>query len=656
MKNPVHFLIVTALVLIFNEQIYAGSGKTYRIVSPDKTIEVTVTADKALTWSVSVDGNIVMAPSAVSMTINNNLIPGEKPKIKSVGKQLIQQEIKPVVPRKFAVIEDHFNELTLNFKKGYSVTFRVYNNGAAYRFSTNIKGEITVNTEQAEFHFTGDNHIYFPEETSFFSHNERSYLYELLDTMSAGRLASLPLLVETSGPKLLITESDLRDYPGMWIKTAGANTLSGVFPHYPLESKLKPGSDRNMPVTKYADYLAKTNGTRTFPWRILAIAKTDGDLITNDLVYQLGEELQIEDPAWIKPGKVAWDWWNANNVYGVDFRAGINTETYKYYIDFASQYGIDYVILDEGWYKLGNLLDVVPEIDVEELVNYGKEKGVGIILWVIWKTLDDQMEEALDQFEAWGVAGIKVDFMERDDQQMVNYYWKVAEEAAKRKMLVDFHGAYKPAGLRRAYPNVITREGVKGLEHNKWSDDITPEHNLTLPFIRMVAGPMDYTPGAMVNAQPNNFRVVFNRPMSMTTRAQQAAMYVLYDSPLQMMADSPSNYLKEKETTEFIAQIPTVWEDTRVLDAKTGDYLIVAKKFRDKWYVAAMTDENPREFTIDLSFLNDGSYTADIFEDGINADRYASDYKKASRQVSKDDRLTIKMAPGGGWVAIIKPE
>jgi alpha-glucosidase len=474
--------------------------------------------------------------------------------------------------------------------------------------------------------------------------------------MSAGRLASLPLLVETSGPKILITESDLRDYPGMWIKTAGDNNLSAVFPHYPLESKLKPGSDRNMPVTKYADYLAKTNGTRTFPWRILAIAKTDGDLITNDLVYQLGEELQIEDPAWIKPGKVAWDWWNANNVYGVDFRAGINTETYKYYIDFASQFGIDYVILDEGWYKLGNLLDVVPEIDVEELVNYGKEKGVGIILWVIWKTLDDQMEEALDQFEAWGVAGIKVDFMQRDDQQIVNYYWKVAEEAAKRKMLVDFHGAYKPAGLRRAYPNVITREGVKGLEHNKWSDDITPEHNLTLPFIRMVAGPMDYTPGAMVNAQPNNFRVVFNRPMSMTTRTQQVAMYVLYDSPLQMMADSPSNYLKEKETTEFIAQIPTVWEDTRVLDAKTGDYLIVAKKFRDKWYVAAMTDENPREFTIDLSFLNDGNYTADIFEDGINADRYASDYKKASRQVSKDDQLTIKMAPGGGWVAIIKPE
>lgn len=278
---------------------------------------------------------------------------------------------------------------------------------------------------------------------------------------------------------------------------------------------------------------------------------------------------------------------------------------------------------------------------------------MGIILWVVWKTLDDQLDVALDQFEKWGVAGIKVDFMQRDDQDMVNYYWKIAAEAAKRKMLVDFHGAYKPSGLRRAYPNVLTREGLKGLEHNKWSLDITPEHNLTLPFIRMVTGPMDYTPGAMINAQPENFRIIFNRPMSMGTRAHQVAMYMIYESPLQMMADSPSNYLKESECTEFISRIPTTWEDTRVLEAGVGEYLMLARKNGRCWYIGAMTNENAREFTLDLSFLDNGEYSMGIIEDGVNADRYGSDYRKITRIISKGDSLTIRLSPGGGWAAIL---
>jgi alpha-glucosidase len=478
----------------------------------------------------------------------------------------------------------------------------------------------------------------------------------LLDSVSSGRLASLPVLVETAGPKVLIAESALLNYPGMWVKSSGGKTLNGTFPPYALESPLEPNSDRDAPVTKGADYIAKTKGKRSFPWRILAIARKDGDLITNQLVYQLAEELRIKDPSWIKPGKVAWDWWNANNIYGVDFRAGVNTETYKYYIDFASRFGIEYIILDAGWYKLGNLLDVVPEMNVEELIAYGKKKNVGIILWVVWKTLDDQLDVALDQFEKWGAAGIKVDYMQRDDQEMVNYYWQIAAEAAKRKMLVDFHGAYKPSGLRRAYPNVITREGVKGLEHNKWSREITPKHNLTLPFIRMVSGPMDYTPGAMTNAQPDNFRIIFNRPMSMGTRAHQVAMYIIYESPLQMKADSPSNYLKDSECTEFISRIPTTWEETRVLEACVGEYLLLARKNGSFWYIGAMTNEKIREFILDLSFLDDGDYSAEIIQDGINADRYASDYNKINRTISKGDSLKIKLAPGGGWAAILNPK
>lgn len=650
-----HFILM--FLLIFGVDILSAQvQKAYELLSPDQSIQLTVSTGTTLSYSIRVDGKKVMGVSTISMTLDNNRVLGKSPKITAVHRRTIDQLLKPVVWENSNTIVDHFNEMTIEFPDKYSVVFRVYNNGMAYRFQTDLADSITVISEEALFNFSDDSYAYFPQEKSFFSHNECSYLHVSLDSIKAEQLASLPLLVATGGPKILITESALTDYPGMWIRGGSSGLLHGVFPGYPLKAELKSGSDRHMPVTQYAGFIAVTTGKRGFPWRILAVAKSDGDLITNQLTYQLAEEEKIEDTSWIKPGKVAWDWWNFNNIYGVDFRAGINTATYKYYIDFASKYGIEYIILDEGWYKLGNLLDVVPDIDIEEIVAYGKKKNVGIILWVIWKTLDDQLQEALDQFEKWGIAGIKVDFMQRDDQWMVNYYWKIAAEAAKRKLLVDFHGAYKPSGLRRAYPNVITREGVKGLEHNKWSDDITPEHNVTLPFIRMVAGPMDYTPGAMINAHKENFRAIFKRPMSMGTRAHQMAMYVIYESPLQMLADNPSNYLRESECTEFLSRIPTVWEQTRVLAASVGDYVIVARKNGNDWSIGAMSDEETREFTLDFSFLEEGQYFMEMIEDGVNADRYASDYKKVTATISSTDQLKIKLAPGGGWVARLSAE
>ncbi len=655
MKYILTKLSIILLFLFTSSVISSQHQKTYKVFSPDNTIELIVSVENIVRYSVIVDGEIILNPSPISMKLSNDHVLGVNPKVINVIRRSMNKEIIPVVKEKFNVIKDNFNELTISFEGSYSIYFRAYNNGIAYRFSTNFNNMIEVTTEEANFHFPVESKVYFPEEKSFFSHNERLYKYIALDTMSAGHLASLPLLVETNSAKVLIAESALRDYPGMWIVSGGGNSLNATFPKYALEDKLKPNSDRDVPVTKTADYIAKTSGKRNFPWRILAIAKEDGDLITNQLVYQLGEEQQIKDASWIKPGKVAWDWWNALNIYGVDFKSGVNTETYKYYIDFASRFGLEYIILDEGWYKLGNLMDVVPEINMEEIIAYGKKKNVGVILWVVWKTLDDQLEAALNQFQKWGVKGIKVDFMQRDDQEIVNYYWKIAKEAAKRKMLVDFHGAYKPSGLRRAYPNVITREGVKGLENNKWSKDITPTHDLTLPFTRMVVGPMDYTPGAMLNVQPKMFRIVFERPMSMGTRAHQVAMYVVYESPLQMLADSPSNYLSELESTEFISRIPTVWDDTKVLKAKVGKYLIVARKNGHNWYIGAMTNEDEREFTIDFSFLDNGKYSADIFKDGINAEKYAGDYSTETKTISKNDSLKIKLAPGGGWVAILVP-
>ena len=372
------------------------------------------------------------------------------------------------------------------------------------------------------------------------------------------------------------------------------------------------------------------------------------------MIYKLAPEKTIDDATWIKPGKVAWDWWNANNIYGVDFKAGINNDTYKYYIDFASKYGLEYIILDEGWYHLENIMDVVDDIDVQDLVNYGKKKNVDIILWVIWKALDDKLAEALDQFAAWGVKGIKIDFMQRDDQWMVNFYEKIARECAARKLLVDYHGAYKPAGLNRKYPNVISVEGVKGLENAKWSNLPDPEHNVTLPFTRMVAGAMDFTPGAMLNADSTNFNPVFTQPMSPGTRSHQLAMYVYIESPLQMLADNPSNYYREPECMEYLSKVPSVWDDTKVLEAKVGDYISIARRSGQTWYVGAMTDWSPRELELDLGFLGEGNYTMKVWKDGVNANRYAADFAQEEITVNSSSKIKMTLAGGGGWAAIIE--
>jgi len=627
----------------------------YECRSPDSSVLVRVQIGKSLTYSVFLDGIPVISKSSMSMLFRDGAFPGAHPEVVSSAITSVSNLIRPVVPEKQAVIINEYNQLVLEFGNHIDLVFRVYNNGAAYRFRTDLKEDLYIEEEHAVMRFAGPAHAYLPFEESFFSHNERSYTYTGLDTVSAGYLVSLPVLIETKNAYVILCESALYDYPGMWMQTEKGNTLSARFARYPLKEEMKKNSDRSMPVTEYAPYIARTRGKRSFPWRILGMARNEKELLLNQLVYILAKENRLADTRWIKPGKVAWDWWNANNITGVDFKSGINTETYKHYIDFASQYGIEYIILDEGWYTLGDVLDVVPEMDIEELVRYGNEKHVNVILWVVWKTLEDRLDEALAQYEKWGIAGIKVDFMQRDDQKMVRYYWNIAEKAAKHHLLVDFHGAYKPAGLRRAFPNVMTREGVKGLEHNKWSRDITPEHNLLLPFIRMVPGPMDYTPGAMDNAQPENFAIRFTRPMSMTTRAHQLAMYIVYESPLQMLADSPSQYRAEHECTAFIASVPTTWDETVVIDASIGDFCVLARRRGDSWFVGAMNDEHARNVRIGLSFLDEGTYSGAIIEDGINAHRNASDFNHENGFFSKNDTIDIHLAPGGGWAGRFEP-
>jgi alpha-glucosidase len=630
------------------------SANEYDVFSPDRKIRVKIEVDQQVHYSIFYGSHTILQPSPMSMTVKDKGKLGEGPVIEDAVERSIDQEIRPVVRLKSAVMKDNFNEIRLKFKNNFDLIFRVYDDGMAYRFQTAFDGTIDILEEEVTYNFAGDHHVYFSTEESYFTHQERLYEYLPLSQITRYKMSYPPVLVDIKdGPKVVITEADLEDYAGLYFRGRERATLRGLFPSVALEERQT--RDRDVRVIKRDDHIARTTGRRSFPWRVLAIGEKDADLLENQLVYKLAKPLQLQQTDWIKPGKVAWDWWNANNIFGVDFEAGINTETYKYYIDFASANGIEYVILDEGWYKLGDLFNINPEIDLEEIIRYGQEKNVGIILWVIWKTLDDQLDDALDQFKKWGVKGIKVDFMQRDDQWMVNYYHKIAREAAKRQLLVDFHGAYKPTGLRRAYPNVLTREGVVGLEHNKWSKNVTPEHNLTIPFIRMLAGPMDYTPGAMVNAQEKNFQVIFTRPMSMGTRCHQLAMYVVYESPLQMLADSPSHYLKEKECLEFLSKVPTVWDETRVLDARIADYILMARKTGEEWYVGAMTDGTGREFQIDMSFLPEGEFEAMIFKDGKNAHRYGSDYEKEVIPIINRDTLNIELDSGGGWAARIYP-
>ena len=629
-------------------------GQNFQIKSPDKRISFSVTVDDSISWSLELDENTIINKAIIAVDFEEGKDYGVSSNLESYSIDQYNSIIYPVIPHKDHRIEDHYTELSLKFEDNFQLDFRAYNDGVAYRFSGNEALERTVKNEKLTIDFPEGTSSLFPKEESMYSHNERLYLNKTVSELIQKDFCSLPVLFTIGTTRLLLTESALSNYPGMFIKGNSNTSVDAIFPKYITKAVDDPRRpDRNQLLEK-ADYIAKVRGNKTYPWRIFIIADDDRTLVESNLTFQMAEELAIEKTDWIKPGKVAWDWYNANNIHGVDFKSGLNTASYKYYIDFAAKNKIEYVILDEGWTKSTiDILDFNPEIDVLELIRYGEEKGVGIILWVLWKPLDENPEEILKTYKKWGAKGVKVDFMQRNDQYMVYSYERIAQLCAKNKLLVNFHGSFKPSGLRRAYPNVINYEGVKGNENNKWSDIITPEHNVTIPFIRMAAGPMDFTPGSVINSHEKNFNISFERPMSLGTRAHQVAMYIVYEAPLQMLCDSPSNYYKEQETVDYIVRIPTTWDESKVLHASVGDYIVIARRKGENWYIGGMTDWTGREFEIDLSFMAPGNYNAEIFADGINADRYASDYKYEQFEVDSGSKLKAKLSSGGGWSAII---
>ncbi|SFS99487.1 alpha-glucosidase [Zhouia amylolytica] len=648
--------IKTVMVFIWLPFLVASqdNGKIYSVVSPDKGIIFNLKVGKQLQISASFEGQVLLEPSILAMNLSDRVL-GENAEVENIEKASISEIIHPIVKIKEAEISNNCNELRVHFKQGFYLVLRAYNEGFAYRFGTQYDESITILSETGDYRFPENHMVWWGKETQFQSHNQVFYDYQSLRNTKATDLASLPLIINPMhGPKIVITETDLIDYPGMWIQGSGANTISRVSPKYP--KTIGALSDRNLPIYERENFIAKTKGSRTFPWRIFVVASDDADLINNQLPFALASSSQIKDPSWIQPGKVSWDWWNANNLFGVDFKAGVNTATYKYYIDFASNYGIENILLDEGWYTLGDLSKVVPEINMVEILDYAKQKGVGVILWCVWKTLDEQFETAFKQFKDWGIKGIKVDFMNRDDQEMVNFYYKIAKKAAENKLFVDFHGSHKPAGIHRMFPNVLTMEGVNGGEEFKWSMHQTPEHDLIIPFGRMLAGPMDYTPGAMINAQQKDYSPIFDTPMSMGTRCHQLAMFVCYESPLQMLCDSPSRYYKEPECMEFMSAVPSVWDETIVLAAEISNYLLLARRNGNEWYVGGMTDWNSRAMEINLSFLpKDTKYTMTLYQDGLNADRIGIDYKQSKLIVDHSFKKSIHLAKGGGVALRLVP-
>ena len=642
-----------------------SAQKQYTLVSPDKKVETTITAGEQLTYNLTVDGREVMRPSALGMKLTNGKAWGVKPRVSKVSRRSVDEQVKSLFYRS-EEIRDHYNSIQIQFSGKWAVEFRAYNEGVAYRFVNRDARPFEIQNEVVSYQFDPQSEATLsyvnsrkeaPIHKQFANSFENYYNTQSIASSSATKLAFLPIIVKVGqGVTLGITESDLNNYPGMYLLQDNGY-FKGVFAPYPKELKQGGHNQLEMKVVQQEDFIAKVDGKRNFPWRILTVARADKELAANNLSYLLGAPSRLEDTSWIKPGKVAWDWWNDWNLKGVDFKAGINTQTYKYYIDFASKRGIEYVILDEGWAVnlQADLMQVIPEIDLKEIVDYGKTKNVGIILWAGFHAFSRDMENVCRHYSEMGVKGFKVDFMNRDDQLMTDFNHRAAEMAAKYHLVLDLHGSHKPAGINRTWPNVLNVEGVAGLEQMKWAPNTVDQilYDTQIPFIRQLSGPMDYTQGAMRNAIKRNYYPCYSQPMSQGTRCHQLALYMVLDSPFNMLCDSPTNYEAEEECTDFIASVPTAWDETKILSGEVGKYIVTARRKGNTWYVGGITNWTARSLTVDLSFLGEGHYQSVLFRDGCNADRNAEDYVREKLTLKANQPLKVELAPGGGFSLMI---
>ena len=636
--------VLLSLGLICN----GGSAATStELKSPNGQLKISVQLTNQIHYSVSYGQDELLQNCLLQLNLQDESL-GADPKLIRQKRSTINEKIKREIPLKNTFVKNNCNVLQLDFKNNFSVEFRAFDDGVAYRFITRKKGEAIVKDEELAINFPHSYLSHLSLTESFKTAYEHPYSHiQSADYKADDKMTTLPVLLETDKPyKILISEADLIDYPCMFLKSSGKNGMVSAFPKCPLE--FGDDGDRSVKIMKEAEYIAKTKGTRTFPWRLFVITKEDKQLIENEMVYNLSTPNVLGDISWVKPGQVSWDWWNGTfSPYGVDFKTGCNMSTYKYYIDFASKNGIPYIIMDEGWANTtSDPYTPNADINLQELVKYGNGKNVKLILWLSWLTVENNFE-LFKKYSELGIAGVKIDFMDRSDQWMVNYYERVAKEAAKYKVFVDFHGAVKPAGLYRTYPHVVTSEGVLGLEQGGRS---IPDNNIYLPFIRNAVGPMDYTPGAMINMQPEVYRSERPNAAAVGTRVNQLAMFVVFESGLQMLADNPTLYYREKECTAFISGVPVTWDETKVLYAKVGEAIVVAKRKGDKWFFGGLTNSKSRSIEISFDFLPAGKeFKLTSFEDGINADRQAMDYKMKTQTVNSTTKITINLERNGGW-------
>lgn len=654
-KLPYAFKKSLTLLLLFLFGV-AGNAQQYMLLSPDKKLSVEIeNSRQGITVKMMKAANLLLSLSDIGIVTDQTT--AAPLQIKKTERSAVNEIVKPVVREKSETYRNEYNELVLTFRSGQALTFRLFNEGLAYRFSTASRDSLTIFRETLNMQFRDGDSIRFQSEKSFNSAYEQPYEFKKLNELDPDKLCNLPVLIEKqSGKFVMITEADLYHYPGLWVKSNGASQITATHPRYPKTLKQTNNPYGTGQVGETHDYIARVAGKRSYPWRIFAVADHEDRLISNNMVYLLASPTEMKDVSWIKPGVVMFDWWAKNNIFGVNFKAGVNTETAKYFIDFCAEKGFRYFLFDDGWSPKSDLLHTVSGLNMPEVTDYAKTKGVDVMLWVIWNTLKNQWDEAFDQFEQWGIKGIKMDFMNRDDQLMVEFYEAVAKKAAEKKLVVDFHGAYKPAGLRRKYPNVLTREALIEFEQSGVSYNDNPEHHNLLPYIRMFTGPMDYIPATMRNANKNDFKPIGDYPMGWGTRAHAMALFIILNSPMTMLPGSPSDYRREEECTDFLAKIPVEWDETKLLTGKIGKYTVLARRAGTTWHIGAITNDDKRTIELSTDFLRPGKYNIEIIEDGTNAATAATDYKLSRRQINAGEILKLAMAPGGGWLARITPE
>jgi len=647
------FIFILAISLYGIAQATAAPGPL-ELHSPDGKLVLHVNVGEQLQYSLDYEGAVMLKDCYAALELSDRVL-GSQAKLLTVKRGEINEKIQREIPLRNAIVENHCNTLLLKFKGNYSVEFRAYNEGMSYRFITNLgKDDVEIRDEKVHIEFPTETGLVLSPTSSFITSYEISYVRSGSSKAGDLDMSTLPVLADYSnGTKILFSEADLFSYPCLFMKGSGENTMDSKFPRYPLE--YGEDGDRSLKILKEADYIARTTGNRSFPWRVFMLSTDDRQIFENEMIFCLSRPNELGETSWIKPGQVSWEWWHNASLYGVDFKSGYNLNSYKYYIDFASTFGIPYIIMDEGWAaSTRDPYTPNPDIDLFELIEYGKAKNVKIVLWLTWLAVDKNMD-LFKTFSDWGIAGVKVDFMNRSDQPMVEFYERVAREAARNHLFVDFHGAFKPAGIERALPNILSFEGIVGMEQNIWSSRCNTANNAYLPFLRNAVGPADFTPGAMISAHPGDHRNCRNNPMSIGTRAYQLALYVVLESGIQMLADNPFYYYRERECTEFITSVPVLWDETKVLEASAGEYFVVAKRSGEKWYIGAITNTEARSFELDLSFLDkDRNYNYTCFKDGVNANVQAMDYLKEQGSARSGDHIRIELAPDGGWAAVFE--